>query len=441
MVQLQSVVAMTTSRPTLCLSAMGLMLLAASAAAQPARADYERALTLRERHEALVTGAPDPATWIDGTQRFWYRRSLNDGFEFVVMDAATRAKRAAFDHALLAAELAQEISPTARAHRLPFTTFRFVDRERAIEFQVDQRRVRCTLDGYHCTHTEPQAPALEGALRGVSGPVRGPHQPRVDTPRTSPDGTWEALIQNYNLAIRRVGEVATTLLSGDGSEGNFYELRSIAWSPDSTKLAAYRVRAGYRRTVHYVETSPEDQLQPRHWTLQYAKPGDQLDLEQPVIFHVDPVTRFDIANDLFPNPYELSDLVWRKDSRALSFEYNQRGHQVYRIIEVDATTGKARTLLSEEPKTFFYYNGSNDSRSSGKRFRHDLDDGRQVIWMSERDGWNHLYLIDGATGRVVNQVTSGHWPVRHVQKVDEAKRQIWFSAGGRNPAEDPYHHQ
>src|SRR5688572_8430727 len=50
--------------------------------------------------------------------------------------------------------------------------------------------------------------------------------------------------------------------------------------------------------------------------------------------------------------------------------------------------------------------------------------------MSERDGWNHLYLIDGATGKVKTQITRGAWPVRHVIKVDEEKRQLWFSAGG-----------
>jgi dipeptidyl aminopeptidase/acylaminoacyl peptidase len=429
---------MTRPRAALALLALGCTSVAATATAQPTRADYDRALALRERYEGLVTGVPEAATWIGETLRFWYRRSVTDGTEFVVMDAVTGEKRAAFDHALLAAELAREISPTASPYRLPFTTFRFVDDERAIEFQVDQRRVRCGLDSYHCTRTEPAASLPEGALRGVNGPVRGPHQPRVDAPRPSPDGKWEALIHNHNLAVRRVGESALTLLSSDGSEGNFYELRSVVWAPDSTKLAAYRVRAGYRRTVHYVETSPEDQLQPRHWTLQYAKPGDELDLEQPVILHVDPVQRLEIANELFPNPYDLSDLVWRQDSRAVTFEYNQRGHQVYRVIEADAATGRARTVLAEEPKTFFYYNSSNDSRSSGKRFRHDLDDGRQVIWMSERDGWNHLYLIDGATGRVVNQITRGDWPVRHVQKVDEVKRQIWFSAGGRTASEDPY---
>jgi dipeptidyl aminopeptidase/acylaminoacyl peptidase len=58
--------------------------------------------------------------------------------------------------------------------------------------------------------------------------------------------------------------------------------------------------------------------------------------------------------------------------------------------------------------------------------------------MSERDGWNHLYLFDGARGVVKNRITKGEWAVRGVQKVDEAKRQIWFSAGGMYPGRDPY---
>ena len=133
--------------------------------------------------------------------------------------------------------------------------------------------------------------------------------------------------------------------------------------------------------------------------------------------------------------------MWRKDSRAFSFEYNQRGHQVYRIIEVDAHTGAARAVVSEEPNTFFYYNRSAATLQAGKRYRFDLADGKEVVWMSERDGWNHLYLIDGATGAVRNQITRGAWPVRHVIKVDEEKRQMWFSAGGMTPAregKDPY---
>ena len=444
-------------------SIAAVVLQAAGASAQATRADYERALGLRERSRSMVPNLPEPAMWIGKTQRFVYRRSVKGGHEFVRVDAKTLQKQPPFDHARLASALSKAGGESYSALTLPFTEFRFVNEERAIEFFVQPARWTCTLDEYRCTKSERPNPP--GALRGVNGPVRGPHAPPSTEPKRSPDGRWIAFIHDFNVAVRpaspgspkpeggggpkpggeggpaspkREDDGKPTVLSIDGTEGEYYELDSIVWSPDSTRLVASRIRPGYRRIVNYVESSPEDQLQPRHWTLQYAKPGDALDREFLSIFQVEPAKQIELSQELTPNPFELSTPVWRKDGRAITFEYNERGHQRYRVLEADAETGTVRVVISEEPRTFFYYNSSNDTRSSGKRFRHDIDDGREVVWMSERDGWNHLYLIDGATGAVKNQITKGQWPVRHVQKVDAAKRQVWFSAGGMRANRDPY---
>src|SRR5262249_3287206 len=269
--------------------------------------------------------------------------------------------------------------------------------------------------------------------------VDPPNRNRPQGPVASPDGKWEASINNYNVLIRAAGSREPLMLSTDGSEGNYYEPRSLVWSPDSTRLAVFRVRPGYRRELNYIESSPEDQIQPKFSAIVYAKPGDVLDLEQPVLFDVIARKQINVDNSLFPNPYELTDPTWRKDSRAFFFEYNQRGHQVYRVIEVDGATGKARTLISDEPKTLFSYRPANGGLAdSGHRYRYDVNDGKEIIWMSERDGWAHLYLYDGTTGTVKNQITKGDWVTRGVQRVDEAKRQIWFSAGGMYPGKDPY---
>ena len=45
-----------------------------------------------------------------------------------------------------------------------------------------------------------------------------------------------------------------------------------------------------------------------------------------------------------------------------------------------------------------------------------MDDGKEIIWASERDGWEHLYLYDGVTGKVKNQITKGNWVVRNVDQ-------------------------
>jgi dipeptidyl aminopeptidase/acylaminoacyl peptidase len=263
----------------------------------------------------------------------------------------------------------------------------------------------------------------------------------VEPPQTcrSFDGKWEALIQNYNVFLRPTGSTEpATPLSFDGSEGNYYTFRSIAWSPDSRKIVAYHTRPGYDRQVHYIESSPADQVQPKHTTLAYRKPGDALDIAVPALFDVASKKQIDIDNALFPNAYSLSAPVWWKDSRAFTFEYNQRGHQAYRVIEVAAETGKAHSLIDEETKTFFYYNSMSQGFSGGKRYRHDVNDGKEVIWASERDGWEHLYLYDGVTGKVKNQITKGEWVVRYVDRVDDDKRQIYFEAGGVIPGQDPY---
>ena len=395
------------------------------AAAQVTPADYERARGLRETYEALAPNVPGPATWVETTHRFWYRRSVKGGHEFVLVDADTGQKRTPFDHEKLAAALATLTGRTITAVTLPFNAFTFKDNERAIDARFDGATWTCTLADYACTKA-PRVGAFEPRQPPPACTPAGPDA----KPRMSPDGKWEAVVSNFNVAVREAGAKALTMLSTDGSEANCYELATVVWAPDSRKLAAYRVRPGYRRLVHYIESSPEDQLQPEHSTRFYAKPGDVLDLEQPVIFALDAKQALPVDSTLFPNPFDLSRLEWRKDSSAVTFEYNQRGHQVFRVIEADASTGAARAVVSEEPKTFFTY--------SSKKYRHDVADGREVIWMSERDGWNHLYLLDGATGAVKNRITHGEWVVRGVSRVDDEQRQIWFSASGMYPGQDPY---
>jgi len=411
-----------------------------SAAAQGTLADYRRADGLGDRVQGLVVDIAERPSWIGDTSRFWYRKTVEGGHGFILVDAETRAQGPAFDHERLAAALSALpafAEETVSAVELPFNRIEFTDNEQAIEFVAADLTWQCDLETYEC---ESQGAPPQGQGRGGVGPSgvswsAGPGQlwRNLSTePIVSPDSTREVFIQNYNVAVREVGADPDdyTMLTWEGTPGNTYTDRSIVWSPDSRKVAVYRVVPGQERRVHYVESSPEDQLQPEHSTYLYAKPGDRLDKEIPVILDVESRRQTIIDDALFPNAYTLSDLEWREDGEHVVFEYNQRGHQVYRVIEVDAETGGTRAVISEEPETFFNY--------SNKRFRHDLDDGREIIWMSERDGWNHLYMLDGETGHVKHQITEGDWPVRGVDSVDVANRQIWFRASGMNPEQDPY---
>ena len=393
--------------------------------AQITKADYERAFGLQEKYIGQALNMPDRYGWIEKTNRFWYRKTISGGNTYTVVDAASLSKRPAFDHDRMAAALTQVLERDIHPKKLPFRTITFVDNEKALELTIGNWIWKCDLATYTCTKLRERR-RWRGGL-GHGGP---PAMAASAETKTSPDGKWAAFIRNYNLWIRSLDEKKEFALSQDGSEGNYYTYVSIRWSPDSQKIAAYRLKAGYHRYIQYIESSPSDQLQPKYSTFEYAKPGDALDIEQPVLFLIDGKKQIDIDNTLFPNPYNLTDTVWRKDSRSFTFKYNQRGHQVYRVIEVEAAAGKSWAIISEEPETFFCY--------SSNRYRFDVADGQEIIWLSERDGWNHLYLYDGAAGKVKNQITRGEWRVRDVQVIDEDKRQIWFSASGMNPGEDPY---
>lgn len=291
--------------------------------------------------------------------------------------------------------------------------------------------LRFQLDGKFWAYSIKNNRLLdEGAI-----PSRGKerHWMEVDdekegSPVTSPDGKWTAFIKNDNVYVREVATGKEKQLSQDGTLSNYYS-SYIQWSPDSKSVVSCRIRPVEKRYVYYVESSPADQAQPKLHKQEYAKPGDELRFKVPCIFEVESGRRLIPSTELFSHQYELSGPMWNADSKAITFEYNERGHKVYRVLEMSAVDGSVRTLIEEKEEKYVNY---------PRIYRNYLSDGKRIIWSSERDNYNHLYLYDRATGKPLNQITKGEWYVRGVQHVDEANEVIYFSANGMKKGEDPY---
>jgi len=398
---------------------------ASAQTAAPDEAAYNRSLHLREQWMYLTKGLAGPATWIDA-ERYRYRRTAEGGFEFVVRRVGIAQAQPAFDQQKLASALGSTLGVAIDARRLPFAEFEYEPGQHAIRAWTDSGLVRCELgDAYRC---ERIGDDIDKSRPRAWGVVRDLSVPGDDTPRRSPDGRYEAFVQSDNLVLRTLASGETRTLSRDGSPGDFYDPDTLVWAPDSSRVALYRVRPGLQRRVTRVETSPRDQLQPKLQTQLYPKPGDPVDIERPVIFEAASGKRIDVPDALFANPFQLSPLAFRADGRTLAFRFTERGHQRVRLIEVDARSGAARTVVEERSDTFV-----NDWWQRSEF--HDLGNaGRELLWMSERDGWNHLYLVDGKSGRL-RQLTRGPWVVRRIVKVDEARRQVWFAANGREPGD------
>src|SRR6185369_14115262 len=112
-----------------------------------------------------------------------------------------------------------------------------------------------------------------------------------------------------------------------------------------------------------------------------------------------------------------------------------RGHQRYRLIEVDATSGSPRNIIDEKTETFIL---TAHTESMGIPPVTWLTKSDELIHASERDGWRHLYLIDAATGTMKNRISQGEYVVRGIDRVDEDARHVWFRASGKNAGQDPY---
>ena len=362
---------------------------AESAASQVTRADYERADTILKCSDRVYSPAIHPE-WIDSSHYFWYKNHEKEGDFYYLVNAESGKKQRAADKKGLAAFFSKKQKKLAES---------LLKEE---EKRSDRWRRR------------EEAPA----------------------PVVSPDKKWEAYVKDNNLYLSPLWdekekdkpkeEIALTM---DGTANLRYDGWSIIWSPDSRKLATVKVRDVQERRIPLIESSPSSQKQPILQWRDYAKPGDVLPVYLPVLFDVEARKQMALNVTPYENQFYLNLTGWREDSRAFTFEFNQRGHQRYVIGEVSAADGSIRHLVDEQTKTFIYYYNN---------YRYDLDDGKELLWISERDGWRHLYLIDGTSGQVKRQVTKGEWVLRQVDYVDETNRVVYFTASGFNKGEDPY---
>lgn len=384
--------------------------------------------------------------WFDENRKFWYRVDLSAGRkEFIVVDAEKGSRAPAFDHERVAKSLGAKLNKELDPARLPFDRLVFSEDGKKIAL-YGESNWNFDFETYNFEEEKSDQPKQNELPREE----RRQRRSRERAGSKSPNGKYEVLARGHNLVLKE-GSTEKPL-TYDGNPGNSYarsaqrarqvEMRydeqddeqptpEVYWAPDSKHFVAIRTRPGTERKVYMVESSPDDQLQPKLQSYPYAKPGDEIAIRTPCLFDAGELRQIPIKTDLFPNPWSVSDLRWSPDSDEFTFLYNQRGHQVLRVIGVNATNGAARAVIDEISPTFINY--------SGKFFCNYLEDTHEILWMSERDGWNHLYLYDSSSGTVKNQVTRGEWVVRGVDEVDRKNRVVWFRAGGIRPGQDPYY--
>ena len=386
--------------------------------------------------------------WSKDGSRFWYRNDLANGakeFILVVIDGDNARRGPAFDHKKLAESLSKAVAKEYKSDRLPFTSIEFVDNNKAISFQVADVVWKCDLTSYECSKTKSgekspaEKPPTEQAAQFDEEPMSDNpevreeftafQQPRSsETPRSarSPDKKWTAFAKDNNVFVRDA-DGKETPLSTDGKADNAYGM--FAWSPDSKALVAARIEPGDNKEVYTIESSPVGGGRAKLHSQVYPLPGDKFAAYELWTFDLENKKALKVEAERID--FGRPRLRWNRDQRHFTYEKIDRGHQHFRVIEVDAHTGQTRTLIDEKSTTFI---NSYENYVTTEY----LDKTDEIIRYSERDGWKHLYLYDAKKGELKNQITKGEWVMRGIDRIDEDKRQIWFRGSGKNAGQDPY---
>jgi dipeptidyl aminopeptidase/acylaminoacyl peptidase len=403
------------------------------AAPLAAQVDYSRAERFLQWNTArMLAGDSVRPEWFKDGNRFWYRNKTGSGAEYVVIDPVRNTRQLLFDNARLAAAMSVARDTAYDPHRLPFARFEFTndgENEREIEFTASKKRFVCDIAAYRCAVSDTLPSEVPFVL--------------------SPDKKWEAFIHRHNLWIRPRRGKDSTQLTTDGVEYWSYgvtmprpgQLRqpapqrpNLRWSPDSKRILAWRQDERKVEHMHYVSMTSQ---RPRHYSQPYALPGDTL-IPIPTFHLIDVETKQNREVRLAPQPVSLTttgsavDSAWSEGSDRVYVAALSRGSKRAWLTAVDANTGAQTVLAGDSAKTYVELSQGDPVSWYVTR------DGQDVFWWSERDGWAHIYRF-GANGALKNQVTSGPWFTAAIQYVDEAARQIYFTARGREPGQFWYY--
>jgi dipeptidyl-peptidase-4 len=251
-------------------------------------------------------------------------------------------------------------------------------------------------------------------------------------PKISPDGRNVSFVRDHNVWLMNLADGKERAVTQGGTE----EIRkgeldwvypeeldiktAYWWSPDSSAIA-------------YLEM--DERKVSQYPLVDFSSPSGEAEMERyPTAGGANPIVRVFVASltgvesramdigaetDIY-----IPRVNWLTDSKHLAIQRFNRTQTALDLLIADSTTGKTRTVLSENDANWI--NVSDDL--------YFLKDGKRFLWSSERSGYRHLYLYD-LEGKQLAQLTKGEWEVSAVDAVDEAKGLVYLTATEKSPLE------
>ncbi len=448
------------------------------------KANYQLAARYSPKKlDKLVFSTSVDPHWLKKSDRFWYMYETSEGKKWYIVDPVKGEKKLLFDNADLAAKITRIVKDPFEAQHLGLDSMRFIKDENWIQFEVKSTQ---EIEKKDSTAKKGTPPVKEKKvfyfeynlttgelieLNDFKKPKRKPSWASL-----SPDGNIVLFGRNYNLfwmdkanyekALKNeddstIVEYALTKdgienfsyfsegnLSGNGDnnvdkEKNQKKRKPVFayWSPDSKHFVLGRTDNRKVKDLWVINSLSEPR--PTLETYKYWMPGEK---ESPVdhlyLFDVTAQSGKELNVSLFkdqdvsvwadPGKNNARDddfrpLKWLGTNDKFYFTRTSRDQKRVDVCVADVATGSVKALIEERFNTYI------ETRRLGL-----VNDGKEFIQWSERDGFAHLYLYD-ENGKLKTQLTSGTYHVENILAIDDSKRIVYFSANGREPGEDPYY--
>ena len=392
------------------------------------KANYKLAERYK-KHEIVGVSGNSMAIYpefINDSDRFWYSFSDSNGKRYYYVDPAKKLKRLLFDNDELVAQISKETRKAYNSKDLSLQSIEFDKKERSFTFEFDGAKYRYTVK----TGKVEKIDSLQ------------PWSGRESWMKYSPDSLYILYCKNHNLYVmgnKDKGQDSTEVQLTFDAEKNFTfakemddsdgEVETVAeWFKDSKKI--YAVREDARKVKDLYLVNSLSQPRPTLKTYKYDMPGDK-EISQSELLVIDvetkKITKFNI--DRWQDQY-FEVLYVSKDSERIYFERTNRAYNEKELCVINVLTGEVKVLVHEVDKPFM------DFKMVSISF---LNDGKDIVYRSERSGWGHYYLYDGE-GNLKNEITSGDWVAGPICEIDTVGRALYFYALGKDENIDPYYY-
>lgn len=252
--------------------------------------------------------------------------------------------------------------------------------------------------------------------------------------KLSPDGTRVGYVCRNNLYVQDLDDYRVTPLTTDGSatiingtsdwvyEEEFGLRDGFRFSPDGRSIAYWQFDSSGVGVFRMINTT--DSLYPTITAFRHAKVGQTNSACRVGVVGVEGgKTRWFKPSD-DPRNHYVPELQWAADSRQVVFQQLNRLQNTLEVIFGDARSGSIRTVFTDRDKAWIDVHGELTWLGGDKSF----------LYLSERDGWRHLYRV-AASGKRVTLLTPGEFDVISLQRVDRQRGWVYFIASPENPTQ------